>query len=103
RNFSVIENCTFTRFNLGIHAVYNWMCNYKNNLFQSNKEGLFLEDECNNVTISDNIFRRCGNIADLSGYACKVKGSYSVVSINNDIEASNCQGFIYENTHAFTH
>lgn len=103
RNFSVVENCKFEGFERAVHAVFNWMCNYKNNWFLANKEGLFLEDECNNVTISDNIFRRCGNVTDFSGYACKVKGSYAIVSLNNDVEQSNCVGFIYENSHAFTH
>lgn len=103
RNFSLIENCSFTRFNRGVHAVFNWMGNIKTNLFQSCKEGLFLEDECNNLTWSDNIFRRMGDVSNQSGYAAKIKGSYSVIGINNDLESSNCAGFIYENTHSFLH
>lgn len=103
RNLSEIIGCEFIGYQRAIHSVFNWLCNYRRNWFRNCKEGMFLEDQCNNVSIADNIFRRCGDIADLSGYACKVKGSYSIVSINNDIEVCNSSGFIYENTHAFVH
>lgn len=103
RNGSEISNCKIVGFQQGIYALFNWLCSYKQNWFQSCKSALTLDTECNNVSVTDNIFRRCGSISDLTGCGIYAISSYALVVINNDFELGNCEGFIYENCQAFTH
>ena len=103
RNYSAISECKFKGYARAIHSVFNWMCHYRLNWIIYCREGFLLEEECNNIEISNNIFRNLGKQSDMSGFACKIIGSYSILSLNNDMENLTCAGFIYEACHGFTH